>query len=207
MAIIPFQSLIFSWKGSSWKLTSNEYHDNTNESPGTRGMILDYVRAHPGTHLREIGRGLGLAMGDLQYNLDVLEKQHAISYARHGTYKFVLPYGMFGEKQSVILGALSIESQREIMLSLIKNPRLSQSELARIMGLTPPTVAWHMKQLIAQGIVERIENGNVVRFRVIGNIEEIERFIQHYHPTFWEKWSSSLADTILDLSLSGNDQQ
>ena len=167
---------------------------------GTRDLIFEYVETHPGTHLREIGRALGLGMGDLQYNLYILEKQGKVSTARRGLYKFVFPSGVFGEKQSAILSALAIESQREILIHLIKNPALSQNQIARLIGLTPATISWHMKRLLELGIVERVRNGKTVSYRVLGDKEEIEKFVRSYHPGFWERLSSKLADIILELS-------
>src|SRR5689334_4177853 len=37
-----------------------------------RGMVYEYVRAHPGAHVRGIANDLGFATGDLQYHLSWL---------------------------------------------------------------------------------------------------------------------------------------
>lgn len=166
----------------------------------TRDLVLEYVRAHPGSHLREIGRALDLGMGDLQYNLYILEKQGVVNSVRRGLYKFVFPTGMFGEKQSDILAALSIETQREILVHLVNNPALSQNQIARLTGLTAATISWHMKRLVKLGIIERVKIGKTVNYNVVGNKDEIERFVRNYHPGFWERLSSKLADIVLELS-------
>jgi predicted transcriptional regulator len=169
---------------------------------GTRGLIMEYVRTHPGAHLREIGRALGLGNGDLQYNLYILEKQGKVSTSRRGLYKFVFPSGVFGEKESAILGALATESQREILVHLINNPGLSQNQIARLIGLTPATISWHMKRLVDLGIVQRIRSGKTVTYTVLGDTEEIKKFVRNYHPGFWERLSSKLTDIVLELSAS-----
>lgn len=166
----------------------------------TRDLVFDYIKAHPGAHLREIGRALELGMGDLQYNLYILEKQGIITSVRRGLYKFVFPTGMFGEKQSAILVALSIETQREILVHIINNPTLSQNQIARLTGLTPATISWHMKRLRELGVIERSRSGKTVSYNVVGNKEEIERFVRNYHPGFLERLSSKLADIVLELS-------
>lgn len=166
----------------------------------TRDVILDYIRAHPGAHLREIGRALDLGLGDLQYNLYMLEKQGVVTSVRRGLYKFVFPTGMFGEKESAILVALSIGTQREILVHLIRNPELSQNQIAHLTGLTSATISWHMKRLGQLGIIERIRSGKTVSYNIVGNKEEIERLVRNYHPGFWERLSSKLTDIVLELS-------
>ncbi|MDG6906326.1 MAG: winged helix-turn-helix transcriptional regulator [Nitrososphaerota archaeon] len=167
---------------------------------GTRDLIFEYVKAHPGTHLRRIGRELGLGNGDLQYNLYILEKQGKVSATKRGLYKFVFPSGIFGEKETAILSALSTESQREILIHLMKNPALSQSQIAHLVGLTPATISWHMKRLVDLGLVERVKNGKQVNYLVLGDKEEIEKFVRNYHAGFWERLSSKLTDIVLELS-------
>jgi predicted transcriptional regulator len=96
---------------------------DTNGTPaleGNRARVYDYVRKHPGSHLREIKKNLGIGMGDLQYQLYILEKMGLINSMRRGLYKFVFPSGIFGDKQAVILGALSLETQREILLFFVR---------------------------------------------------------------------------------------
>ena len=170
------------------------------EIQGTRDIIFDFVKAHPGTHLRKIGRELNLGNGDLQYHLFVLEKQGKVSTVRVGLYKLVFPSGVFGEKETAILSALSTESQREILMHLIKNPTLSQSQIARLIGLTPATISWHMKRLAELGIVEQTKSGRKVSYHVLGNNDEIQKFILSYHSGFWERLSNKLTNIVLDLS-------
>ena len=167
---------------------------------GTRDMILDFVKAHPGTHLRKVGRELKLGNGDLQYHLSVLEKQGRVSTARVGLYKLFFPSGVFGEKETAILSALSTESQREILMLLIRNPALSQTQIAHLIGLTPATISWHMKRLSELGIVEQTKNGRRVIYHVLGNNDEIEKFIMNYHSGFWERLSNKLTNIVLELS-------
>ncbi|MDG6996839.1 MAG: winged helix-turn-helix transcriptional regulator, partial [Nitrososphaerota archaeon] len=159
--------------------------------------IFDYILAHPGTHVRQISRELGLAMGDLQYHLYGLEKQGKIQTYRRGLYKFIFATGAFGERQSVILSVLSQETPRELILYLIQRPDSSQISLARFTGLSPPTISWHMKRLVEQGIVAREQRGKTVTYRVLEPVEELGRFIQSYHPSIWQKWAGRLADIFL----------
>src|ERR1700688_3254578 len=39
-----------------------------------RGVVYEYIRGHPGTHVRAMAKALRLATGDMQYHLLWLEK-------------------------------------------------------------------------------------------------------------------------------------
>jgi len=40
-----------------------------------RGLIYNYISLNPGAHLRKIFKDIGLAMGDTQHHLSMLEKK------------------------------------------------------------------------------------------------------------------------------------
>jgi predicted transcriptional regulator len=170
------------------------------DSQGTRNKIYDYIRMHPGTYLREIGRELGLAMGDLQYHLYALEDLHKISTVRRGLHKFIYPSDIFGDQQKAVLSILSQETPRELLLYLIENPDSNQSKLAEFTGLSSPTITWHINRLVKLGIIECSRNGRFMVCHVVGNVEEICRFVQNYRTTVWEKWASRLTDIVIALS-------
>lgn len=173
----------------------------------TRDLILEYVKTHPGNHLRKIARDLNLGNGDLQYNLYVLEKEGSVCITRHGLYKVFFPTGVYAPDETAILAALSTETQREILIHIIRSPSLSQNQLAKLVKLTPATVSWHMKRLTELGVVSKIRDGRHVTYRVLGDESSIERFVRSYHPTFWEKLSSKLTDVVLEMSSEKNKER
>ena len=167
----------------------------------TQQEILDYISKHPGVHLRQICRELNLAMGNVQYHAYRLERAGRISSARRGFYRFYYPAALFGEKQRDVLSVLSLGTPRELLLHLINKPDSSQDELARGVGVSQPTVSWHLKRLVDLGIVEKQQAGRSVTYRLVGeSAPEIASMIRSYHPTVWEKWSSSLADIFISYN-------
>lgn len=165
----------------------------------TQRRILEFITAHPGVHLREVCRALALAMGDVQYHVRRLERDGRITTARRGLYKFFYPAGLFGERQREVLSMLSLETPRELLLSIIERPESTQVELAAATGVSQPTVSWHLKRLVELGIVGRHQEGRVVTYTVAGS-GEIATFVKTYHPTVWERWSSRLADIFIAYS-------
>jgi DNA-binding transcriptional ArsR family regulator len=167
----------------------------------TQDRILDYVTRHPGVYLRQICRELGLAMGDVQYHVHRLEKERRISSSRRGFYRFFYPSGLFGDRQKDILGVLSLDTPRELLLQMLAAPGSGQDALVRAVGVSQPTVSWHLKRLIDLGIVQKEQVGRNAVYRVVGGgAADIALFMMNYHPTVWEKWSGRLADIFITYS-------
>jgi len=165
----------------------------------TRRRILEFITSHPGAHLRDICRALGLAMGDVQYHIRRLERDGRIHSVRRGLYKFFYPANLFGERQRDVLSVLSLDRPRELLLNIIEHPGSTQEALAGATNVSQPTVSWHLKRLVDLGIVGRRQDGRVVTYSVAGG-GEIATFIKTYHPTVWERWSSRLADIFIAYS-------
>lgn len=165
---------------------------------GTRREIYDYIKSHPGTHEREIEKELGIATGDLRYHLNKLSRADLISTWGSGT-KFIFPLNLFGEKQEILLGLLTQETPREILLCIMRHPGIGQKEIAEELELSAPTIWWHMDRLLRLGVVGRKKDGKSVSYEVIARREDLLNFIVRYHPTIWEKWASRMHDVALML--------
>jgi predicted transcriptional regulator len=139
-------------------------------------------------------------MGDVQYHVDRLEKEGSVMSSRRGLYRRFYPAGLFGEKEGVILSALAQDTPRELLLHLIEEPGSSQERLAASLGISPASMSWNLKRLVQLGLVERSQSGRLTSYQVVGDGEEIARFIRSYHPSVWERWSSRLADLVVAMA-------
>ena len=68
-----------------------------------RGVIYEYIRAHPGSYVRGMARELRLGTGDLHYHLFWLEKNGFVKTKKSGFYRYVFPTRVFREEQEVLL--------------------------------------------------------------------------------------------------------
>jgi len=167
----------------------------------TRHRILAYVASHPGTHLRQLCRELGLAVGDVQYHIRRLERDGTITSTRRGFYKFFYPSTLFGERQKDILSILALDTPRELLLAIVESPGSSQEELAHAVGVSQPTASWHLRRLVELGIVLREQRGRSTIYSLTETSPlEVATFIRNYHPSSWERWSSRLADIFISYS-------
>jgi DNA-binding transcriptional ArsR family regulator len=157
-----------------------------------RGILYDHVRRHPGTHVRRIGKELGLQTGDLQYHLLWLERNGYVKTRKVGFFRVVFPTMLFNDDQEVILGILSQETPREILLCLLREPSLTQRDLAERLGFSQPTVSWHMDRLFELGIVRKSRKAKGILYEIVASPREILGFVEAYHPRAWTRWSHRL---------------
>ncbi|HUI00872.1 MAG TPA: winged helix-turn-helix transcriptional regulator [Nitrososphaerales archaeon] len=169
------------------------YDDFTRPKSGLtrRGLVYEYVRAHPGIHVRGMAKDLGIGTGDLQYHLFWLEKYGYVKTKKSGFYRFVYPTMMFKESQEVLLGVLSQETPREILLSLIRSPTMTQGDLARALAHSQPTISWHMERLVRMGLVSKSRTKKGVIYEVVADREDVLSLVRTYHPGAWRRWAGS----------------
>ena len=161
-----------------------------------RVRIFNFIEANPGTHLRKIKQELNLAMGVIQYHLYKLEREGKIVSARHGLYKRFYAETRLRVEDRDILNLLSQETERDIILYLIKNPLASQKELSEFARISPSSTSWHMKRLSQAGVITiRRENG-AVYYTVAADPAKILTLLQSYHPRIWQIWAERLAELI-----------
>ncbi len=171
-----------------------------------RGVIYEYIRGHPGAHVRGMAKELRLATGDLQYHLFWLERHGFVETRKAGFYRFVFPTRVFDERQEALLGVLSQETPREILLSLLWEAAMTQSDLARSLGHSQPTVSWHMDRLIKLGFVSKTRESRGVVYEVLADRDDILRFVKSYHPEVWKKWASRLGTVVVSAGAKSVDK-
>ncbi len=164
-----------------------------------RGVVYQYVREHPGAHVRGMARDLRLATGDLQYHLFWLEKHGFVKTKKSGFYRNVFPTMVFREDQEVLLGVLSQKTPREILLTLMLDASMTQGGLARTLGHSQPTVSWHLHRLIELGVVGRRRAREGAFYEVTADRADVLTFVKSYHPEAWKRWSGRLGE----LAVSG----
>lgn len=158
-----------------------------------RDEILNAIRAEPGITFRGLVRKLGLGIGDLQYQLRKLEEEGEVFSRRMGRRRYLFPRDFEEEAQRLLI-AISTDTRRKILLKLIEGPT-DQKGLSDALGVSQPTVSYHMNELMKLGIVEAERRGRNVVYRLACDPETIVRMIREYRPGLLEK----LADGLIDL--------
>ncbi|MFQ5871211.1 MAG: winged helix-turn-helix transcriptional regulator [Candidatus Geothermarchaeales archaeon] len=141
--------------------------NRVNDNPGseTRKRVHDFIVENPGTHLREIGRRLGMSMGHLRHHLDFLERSGLIVSKKERYYRryFAIEFKANGHE---LLSAVRQRNPRRIVLHLLNNPGATHKEMMAELGFLPSTLSLYLNDLVRKGVVERVKRGKQNEYRV-----------------------------------------
>jgi Mn-dependent DtxR family transcriptional regulator len=82
----------------------------------------------------------------------------------------------------------------------VETPGVTQGELAKHLGLTPPTVDWYMKRYTEIGLINYQKDGRFVKYSIEGDDKEIARLIRSFYPALWHRLFHRLIELFLDLA-------
>jgi hypothetical protein len=81
-----------------------------------------------------------------------------------------------------------------------KNPM--HKDIVKSIGISAPSVNWHVRRLIALKIIEGAKKGKYTRYQLSDSADSkyIVALLKNYYPVIWNKWSNRLAEMFLSLS-------
>jgi len=164
-----------------------------------RRDIYNYISLNPGAYLRKIFRGVGLAMGDTQYHLSVLEKKGYVKSRKIGMHRHYYPMSVNSGLDELMLVYLKQTVTRDILLYLIVNIGATQSDITNFKHFSTPTIYWYMKRLIYSGLVVGIKEGTVIRYYV-KDICSLTECIRRYMPDTWMSLATKFADMYSNVT-------
>jgi predicted transcriptional regulator len=129
----------------------------------TRGDMLRLLQQEPGLSLGEVGRRVGLARGPTQWHLDKLERNGYLTRVRHGGETLFFPRAL-PPQQARALAALRHPSRRALLQLAARAQGLRPSEAARELGLQPPTIRHHARELLQLGLLAQHGDERAVRY-------------------------------------------
>lgn len=164
--------------------------------------ILHYVEDNPGSHLRRIRNDLGFSMGTIQYYLNKLEKEEKITSSRNGLHRCFFVTGIYGEKEKNIIKYLNQDTPRRIILYVMQQGHPTQTDIARELRVTSPTINWNLNRLTASKIITEAKDGRYKRYSLSSSIDPLvlTNLLKSHYPSLWSKWSDKLAEIYLSLS-------
>lgn len=120
----------------------------------SRRHIYDYVKSHPGSHLRGIARGLGVPLGTALYHLDYLVEEDLIVVRRDGRYKRFFVQNALGRRDKDYIAAFRHAVPRRVVVALAETgTKRTQRELTNALGVSRSTLSFHVGNLVRGGIL------------------------------------------------------
>lgn len=158
----------------------------------TPDAIAGYVSATPGAHFSKIRDDLKLGTGETQHHLKELESSGVVESRKDGDYRRFFAAGRFSEFEQIILGYLRRETPRGLLITLLRNPEATSSEIAAQLDVSRPTVSRYAAKLEDAGVLSRA-NG----YRIV-DPETVLLLLVRYDDSFGDG-AAKLAESAADL--------
>ncbi|MDO9324764.1 MAG: winged helix-turn-helix transcriptional regulator [Methanoregula sp.] len=130
-----------------------------------RNTLYSLIRSRPGISFVELSQELGISRGALTYHLTLMRiSQKIILLKDHGVISYFENSGRYGDGEQKVLKYLRQETDKKILLTLAKNPLMSRTDFEKLLGVSGPSVSWHMKRLIDDGILNVRKDGRFSRY-------------------------------------------
>lgn len=129
-----------------------------------RSRIYACIRDHPGIAPMEIARITGINRGTTRYHLSRLREAGLVSILHRDGRVGYFRSGDYDTAEKVVHLHLRNDLRRQILGLLLEEPGVTQSEVADTIGVARSTVAWHMRRLVADGLVGANRDGRMVRY-------------------------------------------
>ncbi|MGA1792406.1 MAG: winged helix-turn-helix transcriptional regulator, partial [Thermoplasmatota archaeon] len=114
-----------------------------------RKKIYDHIMNNPGEHFRGLQRAVDLEVGVLSHHLNVLEKEQLIVSEQDGNNRCFWAAGVKHDTDKVRLSRI----QENILKEIHSEPGITQSQIAKKMGISRKVVFYHVKFLRNSGVV------------------------------------------------------
>ena len=126
----------------------------------TRRRIFDSVRVRPGQSIAEIAQQVGVSHSTASYHLERLVEFNLLASTQDGNkMRFFVNGGTFTEEERRVLSALSNAETRRALAAVLAHPGCYRAELTVVLGVSSPTVNWHLARLLATGLVTEDHRG------------------------------------------------
>ena len=159
---IQFLARFFYVLGGYRRIHRSNVLKNTN-----RDMIYGFISSNPGTYPNEIIKEIELNKGVVEYHLGMLEEQSmVVSHKTRGRIHYFLNESTYGEKEKAALAALKNEKHRRIISEILNHGQITHETLAGRIGVSAPTISWHIGHLKEQGIVRADTDGRYTAYSI-----------------------------------------
>jgi predicted transcriptional regulator len=127
-----------------------------------RQQITDLVAAEPGIHFQELVRRLDAGRGTMEHHLRKLVSANVLTMQVSQGFTCFFPKGKVDRHMMAAAPVLKSEGARQILQAIQANPGVPAQDVAATIGLTPSTVNYHLKRLVASGLVSHARQGRFI---------------------------------------------
>lgn len=130
----------------------------------SREMIFRCVKENPGIRLADLERSTGFSCKNLIYHLNILSIFGTVTSDEcKNTTGYFENSGKFSREERTMMMHLNHPSDRKIVETILHHPGISRHEISNHVGISGPSVSWHMHFLLHDCIIEQKKEGNIAR--------------------------------------------
>lgn len=121
-----------------------------------RDQVLGFVRRHPGVHVREVERQLGLSSRLASHHLAVLESEGRVRRVEERGYTRFLDAETAEGLDARDLDLLLLARRplaAQVLLHLLREGEANQGRIAEALGVPRPSASYHLAALAEAGAV------------------------------------------------------
>jgi len=130
-----------------------------------RKEIYDFIRNHPGIHLRGIASGTGMELGTVRHHLDQLARFGKISKEQDDGFCRYYPMG-FSPEEKQMMNAAASPACKEIVAMLCNNKSLTRLEIGCRLEISAQAAGWHLSRLLRGGVITVERTGRTLRYHL-----------------------------------------
>ena len=131
---------------------------NKNEN---RNAVYDFIAKNPGLTMYEVSRGLKMNLGTVRYHAFILGMNHrVVPYKDDGKYvRYFTNSNSYSTEDQLIVSLMRREAMGKVLAYIMTQEAVSNSEMARELGMQESIVSRSVKELMEKGIVVRNISG------------------------------------------------
>lgn len=164
-----------------------------------RRRIVEHVRTAPGLHLRALAESLQMPVSTLEYHCYHLVKHGHLDTREAGGFKAFFPGQGIDRRDKDILALVRHEAPRRIATHLLLNPGATPGDLKETVGLSGPTLSFHLKKMRGGGLLREEAAGRTKRLYVVDS-ERVAGVLVTYRKSFVDDVVDRFSETWLALA-------
>jgi DNA-binding MarR family transcriptional regulator len=148
-----------------------------------RRRIATFVAESPGLHMRELAARLDMPVSTLEYHCYQLVKHGHLVTRESAGFKAFYPGEGMDRRDKDILYLVRHDAPRRICSHLLLNPGATPKDLRDIIGVTGPTLSFHLNKLRKAELVREEPDGRTKRLYVL-DPERVANVLVTYRRSF-----------------------
>lgn len=164
-----------------------------------RKRIVEFVRANPGLHMRELAARLDTPVSTLEYHCYQLVKHGHLVTRESAGFKSFYPGEGMDRRDKDILYLVRHEAPRRICGHVLLNPGATPKQLRQTLGMSAPTLSFHLNKLRAAGVL-REEAAGRTKNLFVEDPERVANILVTYKASFLDDAVDRFAAAWLALA-------